>query len=167
MVTSSIIPENSTESIVLADPNLAPDHAWTRQRFIGETDYKRMTLNVVPAIRALGRNSASGLYREVNYRISTHPWLEWAWRVEGLQQSTDIRVKDREDFAAEIFLIFGRLSLLACSIEACRPWFMSEQEVIWRPAPSPRSLISRTASNLNSRVNFRLAMAHLRSHQNT
>ena len=32
---------------------------------------------------------------------------------------------------------------------------------------TPRSLISRTASSLNSRVNFRLSMIHLRFHQNT
>ena len=32
---------------------------------------------------------------------------------------------------------------------------------------TPRSLISRTASSLNSRVNFRLSMTHLRFHKNT
>jgi DNA end-binding protein Ku len=32
---------------------------------------------------------------------------------------------------------------------------------------TPRSLISRTASSLNSRVNLRLSMTHLRSHKNT
>lgn len=112
MVALPMSPANASGSIVLADPKLTLDRAWTHQRFIGETDYRRITLNGVPAIRAIGRNSASGLYREVNYRISEHPWLEWAWRVERLQQSADIRVKDREDFAAAIFLIFGRPSLL-------------------------------------------------------
>jgi hypothetical protein len=32
---------------------------------------------------------------------------------------------------------------------------------------TPRSLISRTASSLNSRVNFRRSMTHLWFHQNT
>ena len=32
---------------------------------------------------------------------------------------------------------------------------------------TPRSLISRTASSLNSRVNFRLSMTHLQFHQST
>src|ERR1700691_4489468 len=32
---------------------------------------------------------------------------------------------------------------------------------------TPRSLISRTASSLNSRVNLRLSMIHLRLHKNT
>src|SRR6185503_397840 len=32
---------------------------------------------------------------------------------------------------------------------------------------TPRSLIRRTASSLNSRVNFRLSMTHLQLHQNT
>jgi hypothetical protein len=63
------------------------------------------------AIRAVGRDSASGLYREVQVRIADHPWLEWTWRVDRLQPTADIRVKDREDFAAAIFLIFGRPSM--------------------------------------------------------
>src|SRR3546814_7344912 len=46
------------------------------------------------------------------YRIAEHPWLEWTWRVDQLQQAADIRVRDREDFAAAIFLIFGRPSML-------------------------------------------------------
>ena len=36
-----------------------------------------------------------------------------------------------------------------------------------RAYETPRSLISRTASGLNSRVNLRLSMTHLRSHENT
>src|SRR3546814_696513 len=46
------------------------------------------------------------------YRIAEHPWLEWTWRVDQLQHAADIRVRDREDFAAAIFLIFGRPSML-------------------------------------------------------
>jgi hypothetical protein len=102
----------ATDPITLADPTAPLEQAWTHQRFSGETDYERTRLDGVAAIRAVGRRSASGLYREVDYRVSDHPWLEWSWRVEQIQRTADIRIKEREDFAAAIFLIFGRPDML-------------------------------------------------------
>src|SRR3546814_1185365 len=81
---------------------------WTHRRFVGATDYERTKLDGVAAIRAVGRDSASGLYRDVRYQVAEHPWLAWTWRVDQLQQTADIRIKEREDFAAAIFMIFGR-----------------------------------------------------------
>jgi hypothetical protein len=97
---------------LLADPTLPLQQAWTHQSFGATTRYERVTVDGVVAIRAVGRGSASGLYRDTPYRLEDHPWLEWAWRVDQLQQTADIRVKSREDFAAAIFLIFGRPSML-------------------------------------------------------
>jgi hypothetical protein len=99
------------EALLLVDPAQALDQAWTHQRFEGATDYETVRLDGTDAIRAVGRDSASGLYREVQVRSADHPWLEWTWRVDRLQATADIRVKDREDFAAAIFLIFGRPSM--------------------------------------------------------
>jgi hypothetical protein len=101
----------ASASLLLANPELPLQETWSDQRFTGATDYERVTLDGVAAIRAVGRNSASGLYRDVRYRIVEHPWLAWTWRVDRLQQTADIRVKAREDFAAAIFLIFGHPSL--------------------------------------------------------
>lgn len=109
---SSMVPAMAAESIVLADPAVPLPEAWRHQRFTGGTEYERTRLDGRAAIRAVGRDSASGLYREVSYRIADHPWLEWSWRVDQLQRTADIRVKDREDFAAAIFLMFGRPSML-------------------------------------------------------
>ncbi|MCI0366011.1 MAG: DUF3047 domain-containing protein [Phycisphaerales bacterium] len=96
----------------MADPTAPLEQTWTHQRFTGETNYQRTELDGVAVIRAIGRRSASGLYRDGDYRLADHPWLEWTWRVDKLQRTADIRVKDREDFAAAIFLIFGHPSLL-------------------------------------------------------
>lgn len=99
-------------SHVLVDPEAPLDGDWTHKIFGTATEYTRITLDDRPAIRALGRNSASGLYREVDYRAAEHPWLEWSWRVDRLQTSADIRTKAGQDFAAAIFLIFEERMLL-------------------------------------------------------
>ena len=97
--------------LLLADPTLPLEQAWTHQSFGAATRYENVMLDGVPAIRAIGRKSASGLYRETPYRVGDRSWLEWTWRVDQLQETADIRVKSREDFAAAIFLIFGRPSM--------------------------------------------------------
>jgi hypothetical protein len=98
--------------LLLADPTAPIEQTWIHERFTGETDYQRTKLDGMAAIRAIGHRSASGLYRDVDYRLADHPWLEWTWRVEKLQRTADIRVKNREDFAAAVFLIFGHPSML-------------------------------------------------------
>jgi hypothetical protein len=107
-------PPSSTRAeapLLLADPTLPLEQAWTHRSFGAATRYESVMLDGVPAIRAIGRESASGLYRETPYRVGDRPWLEWTWRVDQLQETADIRVKSREDFAAAIFLMFGRPSM--------------------------------------------------------
>ncbi|MBI3042941.1 MAG: DUF3047 domain-containing protein [Betaproteobacteria bacterium] len=106
------IPTFAKDVLLVADPAAPLARAWTHQRFGAATEYKEIMLDGVAAIRAIGRNSASGLYRDFRYRIAEHPWIEWTWRVDRLQRTADIRVKAREDYAAVLFLIFGRPSLL-------------------------------------------------------
>jgi hypothetical protein len=107
-------PPSSTRAeapLLLADPTWPVEQAWTHRTFGATTLYESVMLDGVPAIRAIGRESASGLYRETPYRVGDRPWLEWTWRVDQLQETADIRVKSREDFAAAIFLMFGRPSM--------------------------------------------------------
>jgi Protein of unknown function (DUF3047) len=107
-------PPSSTRAeapLLLADPTWPVEQAWTHRTFGAATLYESVMLDGVPAIRAIGRESASGLYRETPYRVGDRPWLEWTWRVDQLQETADIRVKSREDFAAAIFLMFGRPSM--------------------------------------------------------
>lgn len=92
--------------LLLADPSDPLDVAWVHRTFGAATKYERVKIDGQAAIRAEGRQSASGLYREVAYRMSDYPWIEWAWRVDRLQSDADIRTKAAQDFAASIFLIF-------------------------------------------------------------
>jgi hypothetical protein len=72
------------------------------------------------------------------------------------------------------------VSMAAAAARPCQPRVEAAPRDTERPAhpvrrpdppvlqdDTPRSLIRRTASSLNSRVNFRLSMTHLQIHQNT
>lgn len=97
--------------MVLAEPKPAIGSFWEHKAFVGETLYSFVIRDGVPAIRAIGDNSASGLYKNVEYRVRDLPWLEWNWRVDRLQNSANLAVKKDEDFAAALFVIFGKPSL--------------------------------------------------------
>lgn len=99
-------------SLLLADPQRALEEAWNHRIFGAATDYSRVTVAGRPVIRATGINAASGLYREVSYRLADYPWLEWTWRVDQLQAGADIRTKAGQDFAASVFLIFEERMLM-------------------------------------------------------
>lgn len=103
--------EPSTEIVVL-DPRAPVEEVWTHSGFRSRTEYRQVEVDGIAAIRAVGRNSASGLHREVRFRPVEYPWLEWAWRVDKLQARADIRDARQEDFAAAIYLSFGRPSLV-------------------------------------------------------
>ena len=78
----------------------------------GETEYRLSAVDGEIGIRAIGRRSASGLFRYVDVDPRHCASLKWAWRVDRLQPDADLRVKDREDVAASIFLLFGDPGLL-------------------------------------------------------
>jgi hypothetical protein len=82
----------------LADPVAPIDKSWTHQRFGVATEYTRVTRDGVPAIRAVGRTSASGLYRDVRYNVVEHPWLAWTWRVDRLQATVSLFFMDSPRF---------------------------------------------------------------------
>ena len=96
--------------LVLVDPAAPLEEAWTHRKFGAATEYRRVEVDGTPYIRAVGRNSASGLHGEVKFRPDEYPWLEWTWRVDKLQKTADIRTKAGEDMAAAIYLFFGRPS---------------------------------------------------------
>ena len=80
---------------------------WHHYSLSGKTEYRIAYHNGQLAIRAVGRNSASGLMRRVNVDPKRCPVMKWSWFVTRTRPNADIRVKEREDVAASIFLLFG------------------------------------------------------------
>lgn len=94
-------------SVHLFDAATVIQDQWQHLLLRGETDYRLAVMDGRIAIRATGRYSASGLIRRVAVDPARCPIIEWSWCVTTLQKSADLRVKDREDVAAAVFLLFG------------------------------------------------------------
>lgn len=80
---------------------------WFHMRMRGQTDYQLTIFDKSVAIRARGRDSASGLIRSVDIDPVACPEIEWAWAVTKLQKTVDLHEKQGEDVAASLFLLFG------------------------------------------------------------
>lgn len=91
----------------------AIDDGWWHAKFQGETEYLLVPLGRRVAIRAVGRDSASGLFRRVQVDPVRCPTLEWSWRVDRLQDAADLRTKQGDDVAASLFVLFGDPGMLS------------------------------------------------------
>jgi Protein of unknown function (DUF3047) len=91
----------------LFDATMALEENWQHLPLRGKTEYRLAVGDDNVAIRAEGKNSASGLIRRIDVDTHRCHTLEWRWRVDELQESADLRDKKREDVAASIFLLFG------------------------------------------------------------
>ncbi|MGH6934427.1 MAG: DUF3047 domain-containing protein, partial [Dongiaceae bacterium] len=125
------------EPLVLADPGGAIDEAWEEREFGSRTDFQRVRIDGANAIRAIGRRSASGLYRTVEYRLLDYPLLQWEWRVDRLQSDADLRRKETEDFGAAIILIFGRDDTMSSGDVALVYVWTSDRLSVGSIVPSP------------------------------
>ena len=104
--TDTGTPRPSTGTL-LFDAVTAIQDQWLHFPLRGKTDYRLAVMNGRIAIRATGQQSASGLIRRVAVDPVKCPIIEWSWSVTKMQKNADLRVKDREDVAASIFLLFG------------------------------------------------------------
>lgn len=57
-------------------------------------------------LKAESRRSASGLIKRIELDPETYPILSWRWKVEGIIQTGDERRKDRDDYAARVYVTF-------------------------------------------------------------
>jgi hypothetical protein len=101
------VPREPGPEIVLFDAAVAIDEQWMHMPLRGATDYRSAVWAGRDAIRAVGRNSASGLIRRVRVDPARCPVLEWSWAVTRIQADADLRVRGLEDVAASVFLLFG------------------------------------------------------------
>ena len=100
-------PRRASSGAHLFDAVTAIQDEWQHLVLRGETEYRLALMDGRIAIRAVGRKSASGLIRRVTIDPAKCPIIEWSWSVTKIQHSADLRVKDREDVAASVFLLFG------------------------------------------------------------
>lgn len=78
------------------------------------TSYKIIEKKHGIEVSATGKGSASGMYIESPLLyLPEYPYISWEWKVDKIQPSADITIKNKEDFPASIQFIFGEKNLFS------------------------------------------------------
>lgn len=103
----------ATDTYVLLEPAAVLHDDWRHMPLRSATEYRIVHMDDRLAVRAVGRDSASGVIRRIDVDPHRCPVLEWEWRVDRMQADADLRTKAGDDVAAALFLLFGDPGFLA------------------------------------------------------
>lgn len=101
-------------------PGASPPPGWSPLVFRNISRHTTYTLEPDPesgtVVHARAKASASGLIRRVDIDAAATPLLHWRWKVAAPVPDGDVTRRDRDDYAARIYVTFRyspeRLSLL-------------------------------------------------------
>lgn len=97
------------EDRVIDDFETGISGKWQEKKFNGQTKYTAAKKDNQTSVMAESKNSASGLFYEINYDPKKYPVLEWSWQIEEIIQAGDARHKKGDDYAARIYVVFPNI----------------------------------------------------------
>jgi len=93
----------------VAKGSLPPDWKpliFKKQKGANQTEYAVVRDGKTTVVRAESRATASGLEHEVTVDLKEYPVLRWRWKVEHVVASGDPNRKDKDDYAARVYVTF-------------------------------------------------------------
>ncbi len=78
---------------------------WEEKEFSGKTHYQLVKEDDRVILQASTNAAASGLFKEVEIDLSTHPYLNWEWRADKLHPPLAERTKAGDDYVARIYVV--------------------------------------------------------------
>jgi hypothetical protein len=78
---------------------------WKEKKFSGNTRYKLVPQGDRLVLQAKADASASGLFKEITVDLTTHPYLNWEWKIDKPHPPLAERTKAGDDYAARIYVV--------------------------------------------------------------
>ncbi len=78
---------------------------WKEKKFSGNTRYQLVKQGDRIVLQAEADNSASGLFKEITVDLTTHPYLNWEWKIDQPLPPLVERTKAGDDYAARIYVV--------------------------------------------------------------
>ncbi|MCI0506164.1 MAG: DUF3047 domain-containing protein [Gammaproteobacteria bacterium] len=80
---------------------------WKTETFSGKTTYEVVNIDQRNAIKAVSRQSASGLVRKMPIDLAKTPYMNWSWKVENVLTNVDEQQKSGDDYAARVYVVIS------------------------------------------------------------
>jgi hypothetical protein len=81
---------------------------WTAREFVGRASVELVRDEERLALRLRSEHSSFALYRDVVIDLVEFPILSWSWKVVRLPDRGDVRERNADDQAAQVYVIFPR-----------------------------------------------------------
>ena len=78
---------------------------WQEKEFDNQTSYQLVKQGNQIVLQAEADSSASGLFKEVLVDLTTHPYLNWQWKIEKRHPPLAERTRNGDDYAARIYIV--------------------------------------------------------------
>lgn len=92
-----------SQVINITDPNM-DFSKWKVKEFKGKADFKIVEQSK-KMLKLTSQSSSFSLIKELHMDISEYPFINFEWKVETLPHQADVRFKDKDDQAAQIYVI--------------------------------------------------------------
>ncbi|MGB5726749.1 MAG: DUF3047 domain-containing protein [Thiogranum sp.] len=98
----------SSASITRIDVLKLPDiNAWEKQVFSGVTSYELHEIDGRQVLKAISKQSASGLVREIEVDLTKTPYMNWSWKVDSILSDVEETKKSGDDYAARVYVVIS------------------------------------------------------------
>lgn len=78
---------------------------WQSKEFLGQTDYRLISLAERRVLQAEADASASGLFKEVEVDLRATPFLNWEWMLQEALPPLQETTKAGDDYGARIYVV--------------------------------------------------------------
>lgn len=98
----------SSASITRIDVlKLTDINAWEKQVFSGVTSYELHEIDGRQVLKAISKQSASGLVREIEVDLTKTPYMNWSWKVDSILSDVEETNKSGDDYAARVYVVIS------------------------------------------------------------
>jgi hypothetical protein len=85
-----------------------PPEDWQVQEFAGTARFRVDEVGGTGVVRLESEASSFALHRDVEMDLAEFPYLTWTWRVDVLPEGGDVRRRETDDQAAQLYIVFPR-----------------------------------------------------------
>jgi hypothetical protein len=85
-----------------------PPEDWQVQEFVGTARVRVDEVGGTGVVRLESEASSFALHRDVEMDLAEFPYITWTWRVDVLPERGDVRRREADDQAAQLYIVFPR-----------------------------------------------------------
>lgn len=78
---------------------------WERKAFSNETVYTLEQQGQQTVLKAVSKDSASGLVKKIRVDLQQYPYLNWRWRTESRLDGLNETTKQGDDYVARVYVV--------------------------------------------------------------